>query len=72
MRTTLDIAKPALAMVRSVARNRKISMGKAATELILQSAAPRKRMKTKNGVPLVRAGRTITMAEVKAALEGDD
>lgn len=52
MRTTLDIDEDVLEAVRSLAEQRKESMGKVLSDLTRKSLRPKRSSKTRNGVPL--------------------
>jgi hypothetical protein len=58
-------------VVQSMARQRKMTLGKAASELILRAVAKPGKLKQRNGVPLVGDGIPMTMAEVQAGLDED-
>jgi hypothetical protein len=73
MRTTWNLKPAAIAMVRSLARQRNLHEGEAASLLILNGGAGHKPRKyvLRQGVPVVRAPRAISAEEVKAALEDE-
>ena len=58
MRTTVNLEPEALAKVRLLARQRRVSLGKIVSDLILKATQPGISEETKNGVPIFppRAG----------------
>jgi len=52
MRTTLEIEEDVLHAAREIARQRKISIGKALSDMARQSLIQQKKRTTRNGVPL--------------------
>ena len=70
MRTTLNLRPEALLLVKSVARQRKLSLGDAASQLICDGAAGKTlQVKVRNRVPLARNdGVVMTVEEVVATL----
>jgi hypothetical protein len=73
MRTTWNIKPEALLLVRSLAQQRRITEGEAASELIVSAVTGRKRrLKTRHGLPIISGrGVPVTLEEVKAALSDD-
>lgn len=74
MRTTLDIDPDILAAARSLAAQRKQSLGKTISELVRQALVPVRRGKRRNGVPLfpVRPGAPpVTLDLVNALRDGE-
>ena len=71
MRTTFNLRPEAWQVVQSFARQRKKSMGEAASELILDGASGKHlQLKFRNGIPVVpKTGIPVTPEEVGAALE---
>lgn len=52
MRTTLDISDDVLAAVRSLANQRRQTMGEVLSSLARQALTPGRRVRVRNGVPL--------------------
>jgi hypothetical protein len=52
MRTTLEIEEDVLHAAREIARQRKISIGKALSDMARQSLIQQTKQTTRNGVPL--------------------
>ncbi len=71
MRTTFNLRPEAWQVVESYARQRKKSMGEAASELILDGASGKRlRLTFRNGIPIgPKTGIPVTPEEVAAALE---
>jgi hypothetical protein len=57
MRTTLDLDPQVLAKIRLLARQRRQSLGRVASDLIAAALEPRKRPRSRNGVLVFPAGR---------------
>lgn len=55
VRTTLDIADDVLQAARQLAANRKSSVGKVLSELARQGLEPRRKLRVRNGVPVLTA-----------------
>ena len=55
MRTTLNLRPDALASIRQLARQRQMSMGEVASDLIIQALRPTQIAALRNGVPVFPA-----------------
>jgi hypothetical protein len=67
MRTTLDIDDDVLAAARSLAAQRRLSIGKMVSELARQTLMHRPKITTKNGIPLLpvkKEAQPVTMEMV--------
>jgi len=75
MRTTLNIDPDVLAAVRSLAAQRRQTLGKTISELARRALEPAGRSKRRNGVPLfqVKSGSPpVTMDLVNALRDGEE
>ncbi len=74
MRTTLDISDDVLAAARSLAAQRRVSIGKVVSDLVRQALTKRSRVSTRSGVPLLPANKgaqPITMEMINELRDGD-
>jgi hypothetical protein len=69
MRTTLNLDPEAEVLVKDRARQRSCSLGRAASELILEAVKRPKAASMRNGVPLVGNGVPMTREEVNRMLD---
>ncbi len=69
MRVTLNLDSKAVVLVKSRARQRGCSLGRAASELILEAGKREKAVSMRNGVPLVGNGMPMTGEEVGLMLD---
>ena len=74
MRTTLDIEDDVLVAARSLAAQRRESLGKVVSDLARQTLTHRSSVTTRNGVPLLPARKDsppVTMEMVNELRDGD-
>ena len=74
MRTTLDIDEDVLAAARSLAAQRRDSIGKVISDLARQTLMKRPRVVTRSGVPLIPVKKDalpVTMEIVNELRDGD-
>lgn len=72
MRTTLSLEDDAVKEVRSYARRRRVSLGKAASELVRRGVQYQPPTRKRNGLPVLEAGEDfplITNARVRELLD---
>lgn len=74
MRTTLDIDEDVLAAARSLATQRRLSVGKVVSELARQTLMHRPEITTRSGVPLlpVKQGAQPVTMEMVNSLRDDE
>jgi hypothetical protein len=74
MRTTLDIDEDVLAAVRSLATQRRDSIGKVISDLARQTLMKRAKVVSRSGVPLIpvkKDAQPVTMEMVNELRDGD-
>jgi hypothetical protein len=69
MRTTLNLKPEALALIESLARQRALSLGEAASELILRTLPNASAAAERNGVPLFASDPPMTPEEIESSLD---
>ena len=73
MRTTVDLSEEALQLAKAVARDRRESLGRVISDLIVKGASSSGgtigKIQIINGLPAVSIGRMVTTEEVRAFLE---
>ena len=75
MRTTIDLTDEAYQLAKAFAHDRRESLGKVVSDLIVRGAAgsgPVGVVRVVDGLPVVNIGRPITMEEVQALLDEDE
>lgn len=73
MRTTLDVDQDVLLAARELARRRRISIGKALSDLARQALVRQAVTTTRNGLPLfpVQPGATVVTPELVSQLQDE-
>ncbi|MBL8237770.1 MAG: hypothetical protein JNM66_10150 [Bryobacterales bacterium] len=73
MRTTVDLSEEALQLAKAVARDRRESLGRVMSDLIVKGASSFGgtigEIRIIDGLPAVSSGRIVTTEEVRAFLE---
>lgn len=76
MRTTIDLTDEAYQLAKAAARERRESLGKAVSDLILKGAkgtpVPPGEIRMVNGWPVVSIGRPVTSEEIAEFLAEDE
>lgn len=75
MRTTIDLTDEAYQLAKAFAHDRRESLGKVVSELIVKGASgsgPVGQVRLVDGWPVINIGRPITMQEVQDFLDEDE